>query len=169
MGCRLTPRRPEPLSDTHDLVGFESGTASLDDWLRRRARPNQVSGASRTFVLVDEAGAVIGYYVLASGAITITEATGKFRRNMPDPIPAVVLARLAIARNQQGKGLGRALTMDCFQRVISAADQVGVRGLVVHAISEEAAAFYRKLGFSASLTSPATLMITLAELRDSIA
>ncbi len=78
--------RPEPLADTHDLTAFDSGVASLDDWLRRRARANQISGASRTFVLAEDRR-VVGYYALASGAIAVGASVGRFRRNMPDPIP----------------------------------------------------------------------------------
>lgn len=103
--------RPEPLSDRHNLDGFSSGIPALDDWLRRRALANRASGASRTFVVGSD-NAVIGYYALASSAVTTTEATGRFRRNMPDPIPVVVLGRLAVDQAWQGKGIGRALFRD---------------------------------------------------------
>lgn len=99
---------PEPLAAGHILEAFDSGVASLDDWLRRRAMQNQTSGASRTFVAC-ESGQVIAYYALAASAVAPSEAPGRFRRNMPDPIPVVVLARLAIDRSHQGHGLGRAL------------------------------------------------------------
>lgn len=156
--------RPEPLADTHDLADFTSGVASLDEWLRRRARANQVSGASRTFVLADEKR-VVGYYALASGAIAVGASVGRFRRNMPDPIPVAVLGRLAIDRTQQGRGLGRALFRDCAMRVAQAADAIGIRGIVVHAISEEAKAFYLALGFEPSPSDPMTLMVTLVDIR----
>jgi GNAT superfamily N-acetyltransferase len=156
--------RPEPLSDVHELADFSSGVASLDEWLRRRARANQISGASRTFV-VAEANKVLGYYALASGGIAVTTSVGRFRRNMPDPIPVVVLGRLAIDRSQQGKGLGRALFRDCALRVAHAADTIGIRGIVVHAISEEAKAFYMALGFDPSPVEPMTLMVTLGDIR----
>jgi len=100
--------RPELLADAHDLGDFCSGVDVLDNWLKRRARANRVSGASRTFVIA-EYHKVIGYYALASGAIAVATSVGRFRRNMPDPIPVVVLGRLAINRSQQGRGLGRAL------------------------------------------------------------
>jgi GNAT superfamily N-acetyltransferase len=156
--------RPEPLSDVHELADFSSGVASLDEWLRRRARANQISGASRTFV-VAEANKVLGYYALASGGIAVTTSVGRFRRNMPDPIPVVALGRLAIDRSQQGKGLGRALFRDCALRVAHAADTIGIRGIVVHAISEEAKAFYMALGFDPSPVEPMTLMVTLGDIR----
>ena len=156
--------RPEPLADAHELNDFFSGVASLDDWLKRRARANQVSGASRTFVVADNHKAV-GYYALASGAIAVDTGVGRFRRNMPDPIPVAVLGRLAIDRSQQGRGLGRALFRDCAQRVANAADTIGIRGIVVHAISEQAKAFYLALGFDASPKEPMMLMVTLGDIR----
>jgi GNAT superfamily N-acetyltransferase len=156
--------RPEPLADPHDLAAFNSGVASLDDWLRRRARANQVSGASRTFVATED-NRVVGYYALASGAIAVGTSVGRFRRNMPDPIPVAVLGRLAIDRAQQGRGLGRALFRDCAMRVGQAADVIGIRGIVVHAISDEAKAFYLAIGFEPSPSEPMTLMVTLANIR----
>jgi GNAT superfamily N-acetyltransferase len=155
---------PQPLNDAHELNEFSSGVSSLDDWLKRRARPNQVSGASRTFIVADD-HRVVGYYALASGAITVGSSVGRFRRNMPDPIPVVVLGRLAIDRSQQGRGLGRALFRDCALRVAHAADIIGIRGIVVHAISEEAKAFYLALGFDASPSEPMTLIVTLVDIR----
>jgi len=140
------------------LDAFECGIASLDDWLKRRAAQNQASGASRTFV-VSDAGQVIAYCALASSAI------GRFRRNMPDPIPVIVLGRLAIARSHQGRGLGRALFQDAARRVIYAAETIGIRGLLVHAISEEAKAFYLQLGLDPSPLEPMTLMTTVTDLR----
>jgi GNAT superfamily N-acetyltransferase len=156
--------RPEPLNDAHELNDFFCGIASLDDWLKKRARPNQVSGASRTFVVADNHKAV-GYYALAAGAITVEASVGRFRRNMPDPIPVAILGRLAIDRSQQGRGLGRALFRDCALRVAHAADTIGIRGIVVHAISEQAKAFYLVLGFDPSPAEPMTLMVTLADIR----
>ncbi len=160
----MTITAPQPLTDAHEVTDFNSGVASLDDWLKRRARANQASGASRTFVLC-EGQKVIGYYALASGGVTIGAAPGRFRRNMPDPIPVVILARLAIDRAHQGKKLGRALFRDAALRVAQAADAIGIRGIVVHAISEDAKAFYIALGFDPSPLDPMTLMITLADLR----
>ena len=156
--------RPEPLADAHELNDFFSGVGSLDDWLKRRARANQVSGASRTFVLAENRK-VVGYYALASGAIAVASSVGRFRRNMPDPIPVAVLGRLAIDRAQQGRGLGRALFRDCALRVAHAADTIGIRGIVVHAISDQAKAFYQALGFDPSPREPMTLMVTLADIR----
>jgi GNAT superfamily N-acetyltransferase len=155
---------PEPLTAEHALGGFDSGVSSLDDWLRRRALQNQTSGASRTFVVCD-GSEVVGYYALAASAVAPDAAPGRFRRNMPDPIPVVVLARLAIAHDRQGHGLGRALFQDAADRVIHAAGTIGIRGLLVHAISDEAKAFYLRLGLDPSPLEPMTLMTTLADLK----
>ena len=155
---------PCPLTDGHQVADFASGVASLDDWLKRRARANQSSGASRTYVVCD-GDRVVGYYALASGGITVQDVPGRFKRNMPDPIPVVVLARLAVDSAYQGRGLGRALFRDSAQRVVYAADAIGIRGVVVHAISEQAKAFYLALGFDPSPRDPMTLMVTLPDLR----
>jgi GNAT superfamily N-acetyltransferase len=159
---------PQPLADHHQLGEFSSGVASLDDWLKRRARPNQASGASRTFV-VCEGNKAVAYYALASGAVAIASATGRFRRNMPEPIPVAVLPRLGVDQVFQGRGLGRALFRDSALRVTTAADEIGIRGMLVHALSEEAKAFYIALGFEASPLDPMTLMVTLADIRSILA
>lgn len=157
---------PEPLDAGHRFDDFSSGSPMLDDWLKKRALANQVSGASRTFVTC-EAGTVVGYYALASSAVSVARVPGRFRRNMPDPIPVVVLARLAVASGHQRRGIGRALFQDAARRVINAADAIGIRGMIVHAISEDAVAFYRNLGFDPSPLDRMTLMVTLADLRAS--
>ncbi len=155
---------PEPLGAHHVLERFDSGIATLDEWLRRRAAANQASGASRTYVVCD-ATEVVGYYALASHAVAAVAATGRVRRNMPDPVPVVVLGRLAVARSHQRHGLGRALFQDAARRVVTAADVIGIRALLVHALSEEAKAFYLRLGLDPSPLEPMTLMGTLADLR----
>lgn len=155
---------PGPLAAHHQFEDFASGEDSLDDWLKRRARANQLSGATRTFVVCEESR-VVAYYALASGAVTLKQVPGRFRRNMPDPIPVVILARLAVDRSWQGRGVGRALFRDAALRVLQAADIIGVRGIVVHAISDEARQFYTALGFDECPHEPMMLVVTLAELR----
>jgi predicted N-acetyltransferase YhbS len=162
----MTVSAPEPLNGQHDIEAFASGVESLDNWLKRRALKNQATGASRTFVAC-EGRRLLAYYALASGAVTSDEAPGRFRRNMQDPIPVVVLARLAVDHSLKGKGVGRALVRDAGQRVIQAADTIGIRGIVVHALSPEAQAFYACVGFSPSPLDAMTLMITLADLKGS--
>ena len=155
---------PSLLADDHRLDDFKSGLPSLDDWLLRRARTNQIAGASRVYVTCDDRK-VVGYYALASSAIACADATGRMRRNMPDPVPVVVLARLAVDSAYQGMGIGRGLMRDAASRVLAAADEIGIRGLVVHAISEEAKAFYLNLGLLPSPTNDLTLMIPLGDLK----
>lgn len=162
MSVPLSP--PEPLNDEHKSDTFNSGEPTLDGWLRRRASANQASGASRTYV-VCERRRVVGYYALASGAIVHTAVPGKFRRNMPDPIPVVVLARLAVDKKFQGRGLGRALFHDAARRVTQAAESIGIRGIVVDAISEEARKLYIALGFDPCPAEAMTLVVTLPDVR----
>ena len=155
---------PELLSDCHELDGFTSGLDSLDTWLKSRARKNQTTGASRTFVVCD-GRRVVAYYALVSSAVAVVEASGRFCRNMPDPVPVVVLGRLAVDRSFQGKGIGRALVRDAGYRVIQAANTIGIRGLIAQAASIQAKTFYEHIGFEISPLDPMTLMVTLADLK----
>ena len=154
---------PTPLTEAHQTAGFSCGAPSLDEWLVRRAWANQVSGASRTYVVADS-GRVVGYCGLASGALAAIDAPGGLRRNMPDPIPMAILGRLAIAQDWQGHGIGVALLRDAAQRTQAASTILGIRGLLVHALSEPAASFYRHYGFIASPTRPLTLVMSLKTL-----
>ena len=153
---------PEKLSAKQDLSGFDSGEPVLDEWLRRRAFQNEESGASRTYV-VCVGKRVVGYYTLAVGAVAHTGAAGRVRRNMPDPVPAMVLGRLAVDKDYQGSGIGMGLLRDAVLRTIQAADIAGIRTILVHAISGAAKRFYEKYGFVASPVDPMTVMITVAE------
>jgi GNAT superfamily N-acetyltransferase len=155
---------PASLAEHHQLGAFNSGVPTLDDWLRRRARANQVSGASRSFVVCAD-DIVVGYYALASGAVSAAAASSRFRRNMPEPIPVAVLGRLAVDQTWHKQGIGRALFRDNALRVMQAAEAIGIRGMLVHAISDEAKAFYLALGLSESPLEPMTLMVTLTDLR----
>jgi len=153
---------PEPLAPEHELESFASGVAPLDEWLKRRARRNEVEGASRTFVCC--AGKrVVGYYSLAASSVMHDAATGRVRRNMPDPVPALLLGRLAVDQAWQGQGLGADLLQDAVLRTLTAAEMVGIRAILVHAISEDAKSFYEKHGFRASPVEPMLLMITVDE------
>jgi GNAT superfamily N-acetyltransferase len=153
---------PEKLRADHDLSQFDCGEPALDDWLRRRALPNEESGASRTYV-VCAGPRVVGYYALAVGAVAHGEAPGRVKRNMPDPVPVMIIGRLAIDKDFQGKKIGPGLLRDAVLRTLQAADIAGVRALLVHAISERARKFYEDCGFIASPVDPLTLMITVAE------
>lgn len=151
---------PAPLAETHDYELFQSGNENLDQWLKRRARANQISGASRTYV-VAESRRIVGYYCLSSGGLDLAEAPGGIRRNMPDPIPMAILGRLAVDVNWQGKGVGVALLQDAVLRIGQAASILGIRGVLVHAISDDAKAFYKYHGFQASPKNPMTLVLSL--------
>lgn len=153
-------RAPQPLAAEHRLDAFESGEPSLDEWLRRRALKNQGNGSSRTYVVCEE-DAVIGYYCLAAGAIAHGEAPGNLRRNRPDPIPVIVLGRLAIHSSYHQQGLGTALLRDAILRTLQAAEVAGVAALLVHALSEQAKRFYRSRGFLESPIQPMTLCLPL--------
>ncbi|MUL37506.1 GNAT family N-acetyltransferase [Gloeocapsopsis dulcis] len=152
---RLRP--PEKLNSSHRIESFDSGNSQLDEWLKRRALKNELEGASRTYVLC--AGEVVlAYYCLVNGAVAQTVATGRVRRNMPDPIPVMVIGRLAVDCHWQGKGIGP-LLRDAILRTLQAAEIAGIRAILVHAISQDAKQFYEKCGFTASPIDPMTLMI----------
>jgi GNAT superfamily N-acetyltransferase len=153
---------PEPLSTRHILEDFDCGQNTLNDWLKHRARKNETSVGSRTYVVCRQ-NHVVAYYTLATGAVQCADTPGRIRRNMPDPIPVMVLARLAVHLNWQGKGLGGDLLADAVRRTLQAGDLAGIRALVVHAISHEAKRFYEHFGFQPSPTDPMDLMITLKD------
>jgi len=121
----LTLSAPQPLTAAHRLNDFECGEHALDEWLKRRAMTNQLSGASRTFVVVDEENRVHGFYAMAAGAVTHQLATSAVRRNMPDPVPVMVLGRLAVDRRAQGIKLGAAMLQDAVNRVIVVSQNTG--------------------------------------------
>jgi GNAT superfamily N-acetyltransferase len=154
-------RPPEPLSADHQTHAFTCGETVLDEWLKRRALGNQTSGASRTFVVTTDAREVMGYYALAAGAVAHHEATRAIRQNMPDPVPVMVLARLAVHVRAQGMKLGAALLQDALQRCVLVSQNSGVRAMLVHALNDRARQFYEHYGFKASPAHPMTLMLRL--------
>ncbi len=158
---------PEKLNSLHRVESFDSGNGQLDEWLKRRALKNQLEGASRTYVICsgDE---VVAYYCLANGAVAQTIATGRVRRNMPDPIPVMVIGRLAVDRRWQGKGIGRSLLRDAILRTLQAAEIAGIRAILVHAISEDAKQFYMKCGFTISPVDSMTLMVKVSDANASL-
>ena len=152
---------PEPLTQLHRVDAFACGEPMLDEWLKRRALANQSSGASRTFVVADQDLRIVGYYALAAGAVAHQMATSSVRRNMPDPVPVMVLARLAVDHRAQGIKLGAALLQDAVNRAVAVSHNAGVRALLVHALNERAKLFYEHYGFQASAIHPFTLMLRL--------
>jgi len=158
----LSLSAPQPLSAAHHLDTFDCGEAVLDDWLKRRAMANQLSGASRTFVVADREQHVYGYYAMAAGAVSHQTATSSVRRNMPDPVPVMVLARLAVDHRAQGMKLGASLLQDAVKRTAIVSQNAGVRALLVHAINDQAKQFYEHYGFQISPVHPMTLMLRLS-------
>ena len=152
---------PDQLRADHLVGAFDCGEPSLDDWLKRRALVNQSSGASRTFVVADPEKVVRGFYALAAGAVDHATAGNRIKRNMPDPVPVMVLGRLAVDRSFHGKGLGADLLQDAILRTLRIAEEVGIRALVVHALHERASAFYLHHGFSESGIDPLILMLRI--------
>lgn len=152
---------PVPLSPEHRVDAFSCGESVLDEWLKRRAVPNQSSGASRTFVVTNANGQVMAYYALAAGAVAHREATRSIRQNMPDPVPVMVLARLAVDQNAKGMKLGAALLQDALRRCLLVSQNTGVRAMLVHALNDEARRFYEYYGFRASPAHPLTLMLPI--------
>lgn len=153
---------PEKLLAEHNLADFDSGEPALDDWVRRRALANEESGSSRTYV-VCVGKRVVGYYSLAMGAVAHVGAPGRVKRNMPDPVPVMVLGRLAVDKDFQGRGIGSGLLRDAVLRTMQAAEIAGIRAILVHALSDAAKHFYQRHGFIASPIDPMTVMITVAE------
>ncbi|HBW4581030.1 TPA: GNAT family N-acetyltransferase [Klebsiella aerogenes] len=153
---------PAPLSSHHQIAEFCCGETVLDQWLKQRGMKNQAQGAARTFVVCKEdSHQVVGFYSLATGCVNHTEATGGLRRNMPDPIPVIILARLAIDCAFHGQGLGADLLHDALLRSYRVAENVGVRALMVHALTDSAKRFYLHHGFKASTTQERTLFLAL--------
>jgi GNAT superfamily N-acetyltransferase len=159
---RLSP--PTPISSDHQFLDFDSTEPSLDEWLKKRALKNQQSGASRCFV-VSNGIKVVGYYTLSAGAISHEAVTKAMRRNMPDPLPVLLLGRLAIDKHYHNKGLGSALLRDALLRSVHVASDAGIFAILIHAISDQAKQFYLSRGFIESPLQPMTLMMTLETVR----
>lgn len=153
---------PEPLSSTHQVAEFVSGETVLDDWLKQRWLKNQAFRTTRTFVVCKtDTKQVAGFYSLATGSVNHVDSTGSLRQNMPDPIPVIILARLAVDVSFRGKGIGADLLQDAVLRCYRVAENIGVRAIMVHAMTEEAKSFYVHHGFTASQTQERTLFLKL--------
>lgn len=168
--AKTEPLSPvEPLSRAHDLSRFDCGSqTSLNEWLKRFAWINQQSETSRTYV-VHRAGQVVGYYSIATGSVLREEAPARVAKGLAHhPVPVILLARLAADRSEQGRGLGKALLKDALLRIAAAADIVGARAVLVHAVDSEAAAFYRRFDFELSPVNDLHLMLLMKDLRGAI-
>lgn len=153
---------PKPLLSIHDIESFDCGEPVLNDWLKKRALKNENSGASRTFVVCKNSQ-VVAYYTLATGSVMHKEAPSKVRRNMPDPVPVMILGRLAVDKKSQSSGIGRGLLKDAILRTLGVAQQAGIKALLVHALSNSAQKFYLQCGFTESPLDSMVLMVTLKD------
>jgi len=158
---------PEALDRGHRLDGFDCGRESLNVWLAEHARQAAAAGSARTFVTTDaDQDRVVGYYALAAAAVAHEQATSRVRKGMPrHPIPAVLLARLAVDRSVQARGLGAWLLRDAMVRALSASEAMGIRAMLVYAIDEDARGFYERFGFDPSPTDPFNLQLLFKDLR----
>jgi len=162
------PAAPIPLGAEIDTSTFRCGESTLDLWLQKHAMKNETEGASRTYVSC-AGNHIAGFYSLAAGAITHRVAIGRVRRNMPDPIPALVLGRLAVDREWQHHGLGASLLMDALLRCLGAAETIGARVILVHALSESTKRFYQRFGFRESPVNKLTLMLPIKDIQTTFA
>ena len=156
---------PAPLDASYRLDGFDCGKPALTDWLLRHARQAQSSGSARTFVSFD-GERVAGYYSLTVGQIDTLEAPERVRRGMGQyPIPLVILARLAVDLDYQGRGLGFSLLQDATHRAIAVAEHAGIRAMLTHPLDAEAEAFYRRFGFEPAPENDRQLILLLKDAR----
>lgn len=165
----MNPQQPRPIEATDNTTDFDSGEESLDRYLAGRALTNHLADLGRCYVCIDgDTGKVLGYYTLSAVAVEHADQPGRVRRNAPAPVPAVLMGRLAIDTKAQGSGLGKFLVRDAILSTLAAADRIGVRVLLVHALHEQATTFYEKLGFKRSPTDPLHLYLLLADARKSL-
>ncbi len=163
----MTYRRPEPLGKHHRLDAFRCGEPALDDWLERYAHAAQASDSARVYVTtLDDGETVVGYYALAAAQVAPAQATARALKGQPRtrPVPAILLARLAVDREHQGAGLGRSLLQDVLLRCVEAADAIGARILLVHA-KHAAKSWYMQFGFEESPTDPLHLLMLMKDVR----
>ena len=162
----MTWRPPEPLSIQHRLDGFDGGKPSLNHWLLHHARQAQTGGSARTFVVADEENRVAGFFSLTVGQVDTVEAPERIRQGMGRyPLPVVILARLAVSRESQGRGLGVGMLQDAIRRTLVIAEQAGIRAILTHPIDEDAARFYTRFGFIASPLRQQQLLLLLKDAR----
>lgn len=165
MGCEVTLRGPEPLSIQHRLDGFDCGKLALNDWLLRHARQAQGSGSAKTFVVADD-DRVAGYFSLTVGQIDTLDAPERIRKGMGQyPLPVVILTRLAVSAQDQGRGIGFGLLQDAIRRTMLIAEQAGIRAMLTHPIDEDAVRFYTRFGFIASPLREQQLLLLLKDAR----
>ncbi len=156
-------RAPEALTSHHQLETFDCGKSELNTWLIRHARQAQGSGSAKTFVTADE-NRVVGYFSLTVGQVDSLDTPERIRKGMGQyPIPVVILARLAVSMNDQGRGIGTALLQDAIRRTLIIAEQAGIRAMLTHPIDEDANRFYLRFGFNASPLREQQLLLLLKD------
>lgn len=160
--------RPELLGDHHKRKQFDCGNQYLNQWLWNKADKNQKSNASRCFVTCNKDNEIIGFYCLSAGSVIRSDAPKNLQRNMPDPIPVLVMGRLAVDENYHGQGIGKALLRDAILRTLNTSEEIGIVALLVHAISVEAKNFYLSYGFIESPIHPMTLLLTCKTARQAL-
>lgn len=161
-------RSPDSLEARHRLESFDCGKPALNEWLLRHARQAQGSGSAKTFVVADD-DRVVGYFSLTVGQVDTLEAPERIRKGMGQyPIPVVILARLAVSIQDQGKGIGVGMLKDAIRRTLVIAEQAGIRAMLTHPIDEEASSFYIRFGFVASPLSEQQLLLLLKDARHSL-
>jgi GNAT superfamily N-acetyltransferase len=159
---------PEPLDPRHELEGFHCGVPALDAYLKERALTDQRAEKSRTYVAARGRRA-IAYFSLAAAGVEPEDATARLAKGQGrQPIPVVLLARLAVDLQEQGRGLGEAMLLDALRRCAQAADTIGARAVLVHAKDERARAFYVRYGFEPSPTNPLHVIVLMKDVRASI-
>jgi GNAT superfamily N-acetyltransferase len=151
--------KPEALQPLHNRKKFDCGDNGLNEWLWHRAEKNQYSGASRCYVTCNPLHDIIGFYCLSAGAIARNDVPKKLQRNMPDPLPVMVMGRLAIDKQYHNQGIGKALLKDAIMRTLHVAEQAGVVALLVHALSDSAKQFYIASGFVETPLNSMTLCL----------
>lgn len=160
-------KAPELLTDEHVLDVFSCGKPELDDWLIKKALKNHKRNNTKVYVVCDDNNKVIGYYAVAMGSVQRESALSSLKRNSPNPIPMVVLARLAVDEGYKGRGIGVGLLKDCVLRSVHAMNVVGGAGILVHALDDEAKAFYKRFGFNESPIDAMTLMARVIDIEAS--
>ncbi|HQY08948.1 MAG: GNAT family N-acetyltransferase [Burkholderiales bacterium] len=161
----MTLRAPEPLAGAHRLEGFDCGRPALNDWLLRHARQAQGSGSAKTFVVAD-GDRVAGYFSLTVGQVDTLDAPPRIRQGMGQyPVPVVILARLAVSQQDQGRGIGVGLLQDAIRRTLLIAEQAGIRAMLTHPIDADAARFYTRFGFIPSPLREQQLLLLLKDAR----
>lgn len=157
---------PEPLAAQHGLDSFDCGKPALNDWLLRHARQAQGSGSAKTFVVAEDGGRVAGYFSLTVGQVDTLEVPDRIRKGMGQyPVPVVILARLAVSQQDQGRGIGLGLLQDAIRRTMLISEQAGIRAMMTHPIDEDAAKFYTRFGFIASPLREQQLLLLLKDAR----